>query len=104
MKIFRLIQVFLALRKSGIFYYFIDSFNPLLKPFSKPENIPLKFREALEGLGPMFIKLGQLLSTRTDIFDYEVSKELNKLTDNCCLLYTSPSPRDRTRSRMPSSA
>ena len=24
--------------------------------------------------------------------------------DNPCLLYTSPSPRDRTRSRMPSSA
>ena len=24
--------------------------------------------------------------------------------DECCLLYTSPSPRDRTRSRMPSSA
>ena len=24
--------------------------------------------------------------------------------DNTCLLYTSPSPRDRTRSRMPSSA
>ena len=26
------------------------------------------------------------------------------LTLNTCLLYTSPSPRDRTRSRMPSSA
>ena len=26
------------------------------------------------------------------------------LTYNPCLLYTSPSPRDRTRSRMPSSA
>ena len=26
------------------------------------------------------------------------------LTDSACLLYTSPSPRDRTRSRMPSSA
>ena len=25
-------------------------------------------------------------------------------TSNICLLYTSPSPRDRTRSRMPSSA
>ena len=25
-------------------------------------------------------------------------------TDESCLLYTSPSPRDRTRSRMPSSA
>ena len=28
----------------------------------------------------------------------------NKYTDATCLLYTSPSPRDRTRSRMPSSA
>ena len=28
---------------------------------------------------------------------------MNKLFPNC-LLYTSPSPRDRTRSRMPSSA
>ena len=28
----------------------------------------------------------------------------NKSLDNDCLLYTSPSPRDRTRSRMPSSA
>ena len=26
------------------------------------------------------------------------------LTGTTCLLYTSPSPRDRTRSRMPSSA
>ena len=26
------------------------------------------------------------------------------LLENACLLYTSPSPRDRTRSRMPSSA
>ena len=30
--------------------------------------------------------------------------ELKKATDGTCLLYTSPSPRDRTRSRMPSSA
>ena len=29
-------------------------------------------------------------------------KKVPKLS--CCLLYTSPSPRDRTRSRMPSSA
>ena len=28
----------------------------------------------------------------------------DKHMGNCCLLYTSPSPRDRTRSRMPSSA
>ena len=29
---------------------------------------------------------------------------INPWDPNCCLLYTSPSPRDRTRSRMPSSA
>ena len=30
--------------------------------------------------------------------------KINKHNPNYCLLYTSPSPRDRTRSRMPSSA
>ena len=35
-----------------------------------------------------------------------VSKRVKQFeeTVNSCLLYTSPSPRDRTRSRMPSSA
>ena len=50
-------------------------------------------------------------------FSYDGTlKEHNYVRDNCgffdvshmgrlsCLLYTSPSPRDRTRSRMPSSA
>ena len=31
-------------------------------------------------------------------------RELQTTVSNNCLLYTSPSPRDRTRSRMPSSA
>ena len=30
--------------------------------------------------------------------------DINVKETNSCLLYTSPSPRDRTRSRMPSSA
>ena len=35
-----------------------------------------------------------------------ISKAQNNINikTNICLLYTSPSPRDRTRSRMPSSA
>ena len=37
--------------------------------------------------------------------DYAViDGKLNISWTNICLLYTSPSPRDRTRSRMPSSA
>ena len=39
------------------------------------------------------------------IFDENKLEELkNSIQKNGCLLYTSPSPRDRTRSRMPSSA
>ena len=34
----------------------------------------------------------------------ELIAEINNDFPNSCLLYTSPSPRDRTRSRMPSSA
>ena len=33
-----------------------------------------------------------------------IKSGLTKVNDYLCLLYTSPSPRDRTRSRMPSSA
>ena len=31
-------------------------------------------------------------------------KKIDAISNKACLLYTSPSPRDRTRSRMPSSA
>ena len=37
-------------------------------------------------------------------FEYKVGTFKRSVNPNVCLLYTSPSPRDRTRSRMPSSA
>ena len=37
-------------------------------------------------------------------FDNALGEDDKLFEDNDCLLYTSPSPRDRTRSRMPSSA
>ena len=39
---------------------------------------------------------------RQDIIELE--EEIDAIAPSVCLLYTSPSPRDRTRSRMPSSA
>ena len=52
--------------------------------------------QALVRLGPGFIKFGQALSTRADLIGPELGQ--------ACLLYTSPSPRDKRQSRMPSSA
>ena len=45
---------------------------------------------------------GVILSANTS--DPENTCKYGEIIYNGCLLYTSPSPRDRTRSRMPSSA
>lgn len=39
-------------------------------------------REAMEELGPAFIKLGQLLATRPDMVGQEIADDLKKLRDN----------------------
>ncbi|MCD4692163.1 MAG: hypothetical protein K8R79_04570, partial [Calditrichales bacterium] len=40
-----------------------------------------RVRKALEELGPTFVKLGQILSTRPDLIPFEYSQELLKLQD-----------------------
>ncbi len=42
---------------------------------------PVRIRRALEDLGPIFIKFGQILSTRRDLLPDDVSDELEKLQD-----------------------
>ena len=44
--------------------------------------------------------LSELIERLKNVESEHTSSELSRF----CLLYTSPSPRDRTRSRMPSSA
>src|SRR5690606_2109143 len=41
----------------------------------------LRLRRALEDLGPIFIKFGQLLSTRPDLIPADICRELDRLQD-----------------------
>ena len=83
MNIFRLFHIFFKIRASGIFSTFGIRYNFLLVPFINKKNPEKNFKEKLEDFGPVYIKLGQLLSTRTDLVSKKLSKELNKLTDDC---------------------
>lgn len=46
------------------------------------ETSPIRIRKVLEQLGPAYIKLGQMLSTRPDLVGMEIAEELQKLRDN----------------------
>ena len=41
----------------------------------------IRIRRALEDLGPIFVKFGQVLSTRPDILSADIAQELSKLQD-----------------------
>jgi len=62
-----------------------------------PETIPARVRATLEDLGPTFIKLGQLLSTRADILPPDWVEELSRLQDS-----VPPFPMDQVRAQIES--
>ncbi|MCK5681025.1 ubiquinone biosynthesis protein UbiB, partial [bacterium] len=70
------LDYYLALGKSLLTFQRIKR-DDLIR-FSKAERLRL----ALEELGPTFIKLGQLLSTRPDLVPNDILLELRKLQDN----------------------
>ena len=65
----------------------------MLNSISERPEVRATLQEASEALGEDVAKLIA-----------EGPAEALSLTTNTCLLYTSPSPRDRQKSRMPSSA
>ena len=78
------IPIFQPLR----FFYYIAPWNikkhGVGKQASKETQTPLgvRIRLALEDLGPVFIKFGQMLSTRNDLLPPDINQELSKLQDN----------------------
>ncbi|HIO93562.1 MAG TPA: ubiquinone biosynthesis regulatory protein kinase UbiB [Leucothrix mucor] len=89
----RLIEINRVLIRHGLddIIYNIPALNSLrfiyhISPWNwgKKETRPRgeRIRKALEDLGPVFVKLGQMLSTRRDMLDEEIADELAKLQDN----------------------
>jgi len=54
---------------------------------------PVRIRQTLEDLGPIFIKFGQIISTRRDLLDEDLAEELSKLQD---AVPPFPGPQART--------
>jgi ubiquinone biosynthesis protein len=91
-RFFRLIHISYVLLKHGLDEIVFEThlfrglrFLVIFSPFryterrQKPRAI--RIREALEELGPIFVKFGQVLSTRPDIIPEDIIKELRLLQD-----------------------
>ena len=81
----------------------------LTRPLDDSKELILKFssmKHKVSHLPLLQIKKKEISETDFKQFKAIIFTSANaiKNLDISCLLYTSPSPRDRTRSRMPSSA
>lgn len=83
----RMRKILGVLFKNGLGMFF-GRFRHLVKRSERnsAENldmtIPQRLRKAMEELGPVYVKLGQMLSTRPDLIGQEFATELANLQDN----------------------
>lgn len=90
MRIFRLFYIIFIALRFGLDELILG--HTKLKPFQGIINVLLFWRDieqpraqrlrlALEALGPIFVKFGQMLSTRRDLIPLDIADELAKLQD-----------------------
>ncbi len=90
MRFLRLLRILSVMRRYGLHEMIVDTIDhPLLwrlfhifsssRAYSMPRGERL--RRALEDLGPIFVKFGQLLSTRRDLLAPDIADELALLQD-----------------------
>eukprot|EP00828_Plagiopyla_frontata_P029786 TRINITY_DN3859_c0_g1_i16.p2 TRINITY_DN3859_c0_g1~~TRINITY_DN3859_c0_g1_i16.p2 ORF type:complete len:215 (-),score=80.53 TRINITY_DN3859_c0_g1_i16:34-678(-) len=68
------------------------------------DALPAKLSDVAEIANNIVIEIPEAQRTLTEKLEKLEQTDENNVLDQICLLYTSPSPRDRQKSRMPSSA
>src|SRR3954453_12951153 len=90
MRFLRLITIFTVALRFGLDEFFLSHERlRLLRPVVRAATFwrkldrarGVRLREALETLGPIFVKFGQVLSTRRDLLPLDIADELAKLQD-----------------------
>ena len=90
LQLIRLIQINLIILRHGFNRPLINEFSPWLRTlsyfnpwsfFQKSKTRGESLRIVFEELGPVFVKFGQLLSTRRDLLPNDIVEELEKLQD-----------------------
>lgn len=80
----------------GDHWFFPLRLLPLFNPYhwTKERYLPraVRIRLAIEALGPIFVKAGQIISTRRDLLPDDIANELTKLQDR-----VKPFPGDQAR-------
>ncbi len=108
-RIHRMTQILQVLAKHGfghfVHYLNLQGYLPLSRRLprppateseaAQPDTIAARTRLVLQELGPTFVKLGQLLSTRPDILPEEFVEEFSKLQDQ-----VEPFPADEAIARI----
>ena len=89
MSLFRLVKILRVARRFGLDQMIFDygsgrlaggwRFLRFRRRFAEPRAVRL--RQALESLGPIFVKFGQVLSTRRDLIPLDIADELALLQD-----------------------
>jgi ubiquinone biosynthesis protein len=90
MKLLRLVRILTVGLRFGLEEFFLghERVRPLRwvvratlfwRPLAEPRGVRL--RRALEALGPIFVKFGQMLSTRRDLVPLDIADELAQLQD-----------------------
>jgi ubiquinone biosynthesis protein len=84
-RLLRLVQIFAIAASHGLHEFMPrmpgDVVLRLLAAGRRGQPRGQRLREALERLGPIFVKFGQILSTRRDLLPLDIADELAKLQD-----------------------